>query len=277
MLQGNGDGTFQPAVTYDSGEGYESSVTVADVNSDGKLDVLTANLDSNTIGVVLGNGDGTFHPVVKYTTSGNYARSVAVTDLNGDGKSDLVVAVGFDDTGLNGSVDVLLGNGDGTFQPALIFGSGGVQTMFSVAAADLNGDGRPDVVASLYSGAGVLLNNSPDTTRPVITVFATAEVLRLPRRKIVRIEVSGTITDTGSGVNLNSLAFVVKDEDGKVQQTGAISLGAGGKYSFTVLLPVSRRVSHRYAVTVRATDNAGNRASKTRVVTVPHDRGDEDD
>ena len=46
VMLGKGDGTFGPAVTYDSGEGYESSVAVADVKGDGKLDVLAANLDA---------------------------------------------------------------------------------------------------------------------------------------------------------------------------------------------------------------------------------------
>jgi hypothetical protein len=98
----------------------------------------------------------------------------------------------------------------------------------------------------------------------------------------VQIRVSGTIADAGSGLNLKSTAFSVRDEDGEVQQTGAIVLGTGGKYSLTVLLGTSRRDpdldGHRYTVTVRAKDNAGNRASLTRVVIFPHDhRGGDDE
>jgi len=58
--------------------------------------------------------------------------------------------------------------------------------------------------------------------------------------KMVPVTISGTITDTGSGVNVNSAAYAVKDEYGKVEPKGALSLGSGGTYSFTLLLPASR-------------------------------------
>jgi hypothetical protein len=303
MLLGNGDGTFQPAVVYNPGGFDASSIVAHDVNGDGKPDLLITNWFVNNqdfkadgvVGVLLGNGDGTFKPAVTYDSGGLQPSSIAVADMNGDGKPDLLVGNctfsggSVNCTTGNGAVDVLLGNGNGTFQPAATYSSGG-SAPTSVAIADVNGDGKPDLlVVNLCANScpdasgsvGVLLNNTADTTPPVITLFATAKVLRSSKGKIVQIKVSGTITDTGSGVNVNSAAFAVKNEDGGVQQTGAIALDSGGNYSFTVLLPTSRRGSdqdgRRYAVTVRAKDNAGNRGSKTRVVTLPHDHGDEDD
>ena len=108
-------------------------VAVADVDGDGKPDVLVANIcvsinnfsdclpQTGSVGVLLGNGDGTFRATQAYTTGGTYTYSVAVADVNGDGKPDLIAAncaficdYGFFD---NGNVGVLLGNGDGTFQP----------------------------------------------------------------------------------------------------------------------------------------------------------------
>src|SRR5208337_915030 len=84
VLLSNGDGTFQPAVSYGSGGYYATSVAVADVNGDGKLDVLVANWcpsnpcpnppgvngTTGVIGVLLGNGDGTFQPAVPYFSGG---------------------------------------------------------------------------------------------------------------------------------------------------------------------------------------------------------------
>jgi hypothetical protein len=88
---------------------------------------------------------------------------------------------------------------------------------------------------------------------------------------------SGTISDTGSGMDATSAAYSVGDEYGEVQPKGAITLDAGGRYSFTVLRPASRRGNdsdgRRYIVTVSVKDLAGNNASSASVVTVPHDKG----
>ena len=85
----------------------------------------------------MGNGDGTFQTVVTYGSGGSDAISVAVADVNGDGKPDLMVAneCGDSKCATSGTVGVLLGNGDGTFQTAVTYGSGGQRTA-SVAVAD---------------------------------------------------------------------------------------------------------------------------------------------
>jgi hypothetical protein len=94
---------------------------------------------------------------------------------------------------------------------------------------------------------------------------------------MIPVTISGTITDTGSGLNASTAAYAVKDEYSEIQPMGAITLGPEGNYSFTVLLQASRPGAdldgRRYAVTVRAKDKAGNGASKTSVVIVPHDQG----
>ncbi len=174
VLLGKGDGTFQTVVTYPSGACDTRSVAVADVNGDGRMDVVVASSSDNshcgefegpgTISVLLGNGDGTLQPAVTYSSGGYMAWSVAVEDLNGDGKPDLIVANSCGDSNCDGSVGVLLGNGDGTFRAVVTYASGGA-FVSSVAAADLNGDGKPDVVVS-NSGSNsvsVLLGNGDGT------------------------------------------------------------------------------------------------------------------
>ncbi len=299
VLLGNGDGTFRAAVTYPVGgfddPPFSSMLAVADVNDDGKPDLMVESSQccgsaNGVVGVLLGKGDGTFKPVVSYqSAAGGQGSSVAVADVKGDGKRDIVTTD--EDAGANGLnkglVSLRLGNGDGTFNAEQTYDSGGFLTN-SVAVADLNGDGKPDlVVANICaddtslcnsSSVGVLLNNTSalDTTPPVITVSGTPRVLWPPNGKMVPVTVSGTITDTGSGVNVNSAAYAVKDEYGEVQPHGPITLGPGGAYSFRVLLQASRLGTdldgRRYTVTVRAKDNAGNGGSKTSVVTVPHDQ-----
>lgn len=105
VLLGNGDGTFASVVNYPSGGAGAQSVAVADLNGDGKPDVLVANSNSNNVGILLGNGDGTFGAPLIYSTGGDGPFSVAIADLNGDGKPDLVVV----NSGSN-SIGVLLSN-----------------------------------------------------------------------------------------------------------------------------------------------------------------------
>jgi hypothetical protein len=169
VFLGNGDGTFQTGVPYSASGGR--SVAVADLNHDGKLDLVVAggnggNPSIGIVSVLLGKGDGTFQPTVTYDTGvsvGGWANSVAIADFDGDGKLDLVVANYPDRT-----VGVLLGKGDGTFQPVTLYDSG-ASLAESVAAADLNGDGRPDiVVGDSNNGAGVLLGNGDGSFQPAI-------------------------------------------------------------------------------------------------------------
>ena len=166
VLLGNGDGTFQNPATIATGKNSQSnSVTIADLNGDGKPDLAVANGESSTVSVLLGNGNGTFQGPATFGTG--YAINVAVADLNGDGKPDLTIAC------QGGYVSVLLGNGDGTFQAASFFTSG-YQRQF-VAVGDINGDGKPDLVAvnnfpPYY--LSVLLGNGDGTFQSPVT-FAT--------------------------------------------------------------------------------------------------------
>ena len=94
--------------------------------------------------VLLGNGDGTFQPHRSYAV-GSEPDAVAVADLNGDGIPDIIVVSQphcYDQV----TVSVLLGNGDGTFQPQQTYPVGPGPD--AVAVADLTGDGIPDIVTA---------------------------------------------------------------------------------------------------------------------------------
>jgi hypothetical protein len=157
VLLGNGDGTFQSPMTFNAGTFAPiSSIAVADVNNDGKPDVVVANRGDSNVGVLFGNGDGTFQSEHGFALAARgYLTSVTVADINGDGKLDFVVTAG----GSN-AVDILLGNGDGTFNPSQSFATSNGPWM--AAVSDLNGDGREDVtVANGFTGTmDVLLANS---------------------------------------------------------------------------------------------------------------------
>lgn len=120
-------------------------MAVGDLNSDGKLDLTTANIDTNNVSVLLGNGDGTFAPPMTFPLSSSYFTgplSVAVGDFNGDRIPDLAAAPG----GPVGSIAVLLGNGDGTFPAAQTFAVG--RSPRTVAVGDFNADGVQDLAVT---------------------------------------------------------------------------------------------------------------------------------
>ena len=159
VLLGNGDGTFQPAV--DCGAGDEPrSVAAVDLDGDDVPDLAVANYGSRDVSVLLGIGDGTFQAAVNYGGSDKPHNEIAVADLNGDDNLDLVVANGDHGTSLLPlEVSVLLGNGDGTFQPPL---PPATALGPSVAIGDLNGDDNLDLVGGhffhhIYEGSGILV------------------------------------------------------------------------------------------------------------------------
>ena len=157
VLPGNGDGTFGSGVmTWIAGP----PVAVGDFNGDGKPDVLVQTAGGPSPGVVLGgtianvtvllgNGDGTFTASAASATGVIESAAIAVADFNGDGNLDLAVggpSLATNDSDYDsGTVTVLLGNGDGTFKAPVTIASP-IGFTRSIAAVDLNGDGKPDLV-----------------------------------------------------------------------------------------------------------------------------------
>jgi len=159
ILLGNGDGTFQRAVTYAAGD-QPFSVVAVDLNHDGNLDLAVANSLSTYLSILLGNGDGTFRPATQSPALINEATFVTTGDFNGDGNPDLV-ALGYN------IISVLLGNGDGTFQNPIA-----TQPSFSVesmGAGDFNHDGKLDLATAgtfgSVSSVNILLGNGDGTFR----------------------------------------------------------------------------------------------------------------
>ncbi len=138
---GNGNGTFrEPAIAYEVGVD-SGGIAVADLDGDGKLDVVVTSLLQGP-SVMLGNGDGTLRYGAPVPTFLPYlALGVAIRDLNHDGIPDLALAA----QGAN-AVEVLLGQGDGTFQPPAVYNTD--VAPYAIAVADFDGDGNLDIVTA---------------------------------------------------------------------------------------------------------------------------------
>jgi hypothetical protein len=164
VLLGNGDGTFQAHLDYATGV-KPVSVAVADFNRDGKLDLAVANNNDNTVSILLNNGSGAFPTQATYATASAPTGLVAA-DF-GNGNMDLALSTA------SQSASVLLGNGDGTFQPANSNYPIGVNSQ-AIATADMNSDGFLDLVVANYTDntLSVMLGNGNGTFK-VQSVYPT--------------------------------------------------------------------------------------------------------
>ena len=170
VLLGNGDGTFTASPLSAQTNVAPTPMAVGDFNGDGILDLAVAGgylYPGGQVTILLGNGDGSFTPAAPLTMSQNsYAYPIVVGDFNQDGKLDLAIANSY-----GNSIDIFLGNGDGTFTAttATVTGLTGPSHL---AVSDLNGDGKPDLVETNNSQVGILLGNGDGSFSAVTTLSA---------------------------------------------------------------------------------------------------------
>jgi len=164
ILLGNGDGTFRPHLDYALAEdSFPNAIVTADFNGDKKLDLVAA--ETSGVSILLGNGDGTFQPFVNYTTGFYGSGEVTFGDFNNDGTPDLAsTGCGAYSSGLS----ILLGNGDGTFQPSVSYSDS--LAFGQVTTGDLNRDRQLDVAVGGPDDS-LLLGNGDGTFQPALHIL----------------------------------------------------------------------------------------------------------
>ncbi len=203
VLLGNGDGTFANPTEFQVGIN-PSPLLTADFNRDGNLDLAIMNYNDaavNTISMMLGNGNGTFQPPVLYDV-GAQNTQIAAGDLDGDGNLDLVILnLGNSD---NPTISILLGNGDGTFQPQMVYP---ITADSIMVLGDFNNDGRLDLAIAdrVHDDISVMLQIPSVNLAPTALSFVNQEVgITSPSQTVILTNASNspltitTISVTGT-------------------------------------------------------------------------------
>ena len=213
---------------YEAGQS-PVSVVVGDFNGDGVPDLAVANeldlnLSGGTVEVLLGKDDGTFQAARTVVAARARRTSIVVGDFNGDGVPDLAVANGRTPfTGGPGNIEVLLGNGDGTFQEPLTVATGGRPV--SLAPGDFNGDGKPDLAVADFDSNTVLvlLGNGDGTFQAPLTVASATG----PRSVAVGdFNGDGTLDLAVADWGSNTVSVLLGNGDGTFQAPLTFTIGA---------------------------------------------------
>lgn len=243
VLQGNGSGSFSAAtpLTLTIG-GSETSVAIADFNGDGLGDVVCTG--GSRVVVFINQGNYTFSSGQTFVTEPGVMQ-VAAADFNGDGHPDIIAI------GQGTGVDLLLGNGDGTFKPYIGFAAG--ESAWSFTVADVNNDGQPDVLVAtpgvnpLPPSVTILLNAmgltgslgaSPNPSEYEQPVTFTAQF-----SPSVRQSFGGSVVFSDSGAALGSVPL---DNSGQAQLQLGLLAGShtiSAQYSGAGFVPLTKTLT----------------------------------
>jgi hypothetical protein len=255
VLLGVGNGTFvqQPVVTLvPGGDSFSAcnDIGVGDLNRDGIQDLVVPLGNGEGNAILIGNGNGTFQVTSRIQIDETFAPlHVAVADYNRDGLLDIARTMS---DGTNGLMQIMNGNGNGTFQPPVNYLAPPPQSSIGgivIITADWNSDAKPDiafVVGGATAALDVLTNTTAGTGTDTVTI--TRAEYRTSRSTL-RVEATSTRADATLQVFVTSSGELI----------GTLTNNGGGRFRGQFSWPVNPQ-----NITVRS--NFGGQA--TRTVTV---------
>lgn len=223
------NGSFSASTNFPISASGPQSVAGADFNNDGNLDIVTANILSNDISLVLGNKNGNFTRVISFSVeSGNGPRSITTGDFNRDGNIDAATA-NFN----SNSVAVFISNGQGSFMTATNFplAEGAVGPIF-ITSLDFNKDGILDLATTEFSSANIsiLFGDGLGAFNNVVKIDITNGVG--PRAIAVEdFNQDGNIDLAVTNFNSSNIAILLGNGGGGVASQSLIDLGGSSPFS----------------------------------------------
>lgn len=212
---GDGDGTFGLARTTSINNYAVAEIATADINGDGRIDVIAAD-DNGHLFALLGGTDGRLTQASTASID-NDVGAITVGDVDGDGKADILVSYRTDN-----HVSVLIGHGDGTFEPpvAVAVPTGSSELL----AADVDGDGVADILTVDSSGQGIAIVRST----PVQITGPTYSITHTPHPPVAQGDSFTTENRAPLTIALSALLANDSDEDGDALSVIAIGAAQHG-------------------------------------------------
>jgi hypothetical protein len=236
VLLGNGDGTLQPSLTYPLTY-TANSVAVGDFSRDGNLDAAIEG-KGPIVTVLLGDGEGGFGKPEYYDIESGYGQ-IAVGEFNGNGVLGLAAA----DFSLPApGLDVLTGNGDGTFQAARFYPAG--VNVPSLAIGDFNGDHKPDVVLLDNGHGAITLLNTGSAS------FSPTTPLVFKKQNVGTTSAPQTVTLTNSGKTALKISSMKASSQFGVTSNCGKSVTAGANCTISVTFSPTSQGTKSGTVTI---------------------------
>ncbi|MGA2169340.1 MAG: Ig-like domain repeat protein [Terracidiphilus sp.] len=226
ILLGKGAGLFRALPDTSVASGPLSSLASADLNKDGRIDLVVTQPGQKLVSVLLGKGDGTFAPPASYPV-GNEPVSTVVADVDGDGVADLAVI-----NKASNTFSVLGGNGDGTFKSSLDFVAGNAP--LAAVAGDFYGDGHADLAIINHTSQTVSVpaGNGDRTFKAGRSYEAGVQPVSIASGNLHGDKIPGLVVANYCGSDPTcskggSIAVFLADEKGMYQLSSTYAVGAG--------------------------------------------------